>query len=405
LQKHVKSSLFAVWLCAFLLFAIALCCGGAEQGPPQGLVVSSVLVDPKEYTADGGRYDLFLQATPGGKVTRLTNHKSTPKLRLGGAIREPLFSHSGKRVLFLADYSYSDGRRTTMTGAAPYPNTFLNLWEVQVVTKKVAPLTKGDFGWYVHGWSPDDRYVCATYQTEAGSLDQEKPIPDDIYVWDVLVRRGRKLARVPLGVDDAFWSRDGRSIIYQSGPDSNLYSVPRQGGKSRLLLRGKAGRYGYAFSPDGRNVAYVDTDIVYIADADGGKPKAILKMVRDQRSAYSPRPRWSRDGKKVAVAVFEPTVNTQGVTKLHVYDKTSGEDRVVTTLRQRVSDLIWSRDGQWLLLKTVQEGDTEKPDPETGWHTFRREGLLAVATSDGHAVTVKEPNEETKGVDWFEVTK
>lgn len=400
--RHADKYLWIVRLCAVFLLTVVPCCGGsAKQKQPHGLVVSSVLVNPEEYTADGGRYDLFLQAVPGGKTTRLTNHQANPKLKLGGAIREPLFSHNGKRVLFLADYAGSDNDRT-MTGAAPYPNTLLNVWEVQLDTRKVSPITKGDLGWRVFGWSPDDRFICAVYQSKAGSLDQDTPVPDDIYVWDMQTRKGHKLARVPDGVDDAFWSRDGSRIIYQTGPNASLYSVPRQGGKSKMLLRGKAGRYGYSFSPNGRQVAYVDINTVYLANANGSKPKPIIKMIRDEHSPYSPKPQWSRDGKKLAIAIREPSENAQAPTKLLVYDGITGKDRVVATLQESVSDPTWSRNGQWLIVKTLHAGNTEKPDPKTGWHTFYHQGLLAVSIADGHSVTLKEPNEETKGLDWFE---
>ena len=215
--------------------------------------------------------------------------------------------------------------------------------------------------------------------------------------------QGRKLARIPDGVDDAFWSRTGSSIDYQTGPNANLYSVPRQGGKSKLLLRGKTGRSGYSFSPDGRKVAYVDINKVYIANADGSKPKLVIKLLRGEDAPYWPKPQWSKDGKKLAI--YELSQNAQAPTKLHVYDEITGKDRVVTTLQESVSDPMWSRNGQWLIVKMSREGDTEKPDPKTGWHTFRREGILAVAVADGRIVTLKEPNEETKGLDWFEVAK
>lgn len=403
MQKHTNGYLSIMWLCAFLLLTIVPCCGGAEQAPPHGLVVSSVLVNPAEYTADGGRYDLFLQTVPGGKVTRLTNHQSTPKLKLGGAIREPLFSHDGKCVVFLADYAGPpDEYPSIWTGASPYPHTLLNVWEVRLDTRKVSPLTKGDFGWYVYGWSPDDRYICATYQTESGSLDQGTPIPDDIYVWDVHTRKGRKLARVPYGVKEASWSYDGKSILYQSWSDANIHSVPRQGGKPKVLLLGNAGRYGYSFSPDGRRVAYVDGDTIYVANANSTRPKPILKMSRDRYSSYSPELRWSRDSRKLVVVTNEPSENSPASTKLRVYDESTGKGRVVATVQQSVGDPIWSRNGQWLIVKMSYSGQTEKPDPKTGWHTFQREGIWAVSVADGHVVTLKEPNEETKGLDWFE---
>lgn len=381
-------------------------CGGAEQAPPQGLVVSSVLVNPAQYTPDGGRYDLFLQTVSSDKITRLTNHQANPGLKLGRAITEPLFSYDGKRVVFLANYASSDKNgELVWTGVSPYPNALLNIWEVRLDTRKVSPITKGDFGWQVYGWSPDDRYICATYQTQAGHLDQETPIPDDIYVWDMHTRKGRKLARVPGGVRNAFWSDDGKSILYQSWSDTNLHSVPRQGGKSKVLLRGKAGRYGYSFSPNGRKVAYVDGDTIYVANAGGTEPKPILKMSKDRYSSFSPTLQWSKDSKRLAVVTNEPSEGSPASTKLSVYEESTGKGRIVATLQQSVSDPTWSRNEQWLIVKIKHTGNTEEPDPKTGWHTFYREGLLAVSVTDGRMVTLKEPNEETKGLDWFEIAK
>lgn len=403
LQSRTNSNLSVMRLCAFFLLTVVSCCGGAEQAPPHGFVVSSVLVNPEQYTADGGQYDLFIQAVPGNKTARLTNHQATPKLKLGGAIRNPLFSHDGKNIVFLADYSDSDERRTTVTGAAQYPNTFLNIWKVQIDTRNISPITKGDFGWSIFGWSPDDRFLCATYPSKMGTLDQDALIPDEVYAWNMRTLQGRKLARIPDGVDDAFWSRTGSSIDYQTGPNANLYSVPRQGGKSKLLLRGKTGRSGYSFSPDGRKVAYVDINKVYIANADGSKPKLVIKLLRGEDAPYWPKPQWSKDGKKLAI--YELSQNAQAPTKLHVYDEITAKDRVVATLHEFVTTIAWSRDGQWLIAKTLSAGSTEKPDPKTGWYTFHREGLVAVGVADRHIVTLKEPNEETKGLDWFEIAK
>lgn len=404
MQRHSNKYLLIAQLCVVFLLTVIPSCNCFEQVPPQGMVVSSVLVNPKEYTSDGGLYDLFLQTVPGNKTTRLTDNQANPGLKLGGAIRNPLFSHNGKRIIFLADYSDSDDRRTTMTGSATYPNTFLNVWEVQLDTQKVSPITKGDWGWRIIGWSTDDRYICAIYQTKQGFLDQDTQIPEDIYVWDMQTRQGRRLVRVSDMVRDAFWSHDGKSILYQSWSNAALYSIPLQGGKPKVLLNGKNGRYGYRFSPDGKKVAYVDIDTVYVANADSSNPKPIIKMIRDEHSPYSPKPQWSRDGKKIAMAVYEQLKNGQVSTKLYVYDENTGKDRVVATLQKSVSDPMWSRDGQWFIVKMSDTGGPEQPDPKTGWHTFQREGILAISVDEGKVVTLKEPNEETKGLDWFEIS-
>ncbi|MEN6520056.1 MAG: hypothetical protein ABFD46_02755 [Armatimonadota bacterium] len=401
MRHHNINFIKLMQVCSIILLVSVPCYSNStEQTLPRGVVAFSALVDPNEYTADGGCYDLFLQTTHGCKVTQLTNRITTPKLKLGGAIREPLFSHDGKRVIFLADYSNSDDRRMTMTGSLPYPNTFLNVWEVQLDTQKVSPVTKGDWGWRIFGWSPDDHYICAVYQIKQGFLEQDKPIPNDIYVWDMNMRKGQKLARVPNGVEYAFWSHDGKSILYQSCYSGNLYSVPREGGESNVLLHGKVGRYGYNFSPDGRKIAYVDGDTIYIANTNGTKPKPILKM---SKNSYPPEYCWSRDSKKLAIVTNEPLENSLDSTNFRVYDDNTGKDGVVATLHESVKNPVWSRDGQWLIVKKWDAGSTEKPDPKTGWHMFRREGLLAVSVTDGHVVILKEPNEETKGLDWVEI--
>jgi len=400
---HADRYLSVMRLCAFLLLTIVPCCGSAEQAPPHGLIVSSILVSPEEYTDDGGRYDLFVQAVPGGKVTRLTDHRANPKLKLGGAIREPLFSHDGKRVLFFADYPDPSGSAgSSWIGVSPFNNNGLNIWDVQLDTRKASPITKGDWGWNVVGWSPDDRYICAVYPTDLRSIVQETPIPDDIYVWDMRTLKGRKVVRVAQGAAGVSWSRDGSRIIYQQswGKDANLYSVPRQGGKPKVMLRGKI--YGYEFSPAGRRLAYTDIHKVYVANADGSKPKLIVKMTRDEHSAWAPELQWSRDSKKLAIVIYEPSGKAQTLIKLHVYDESIGKDRVVATLQESVSVRAWSRNGQWVIVQVAHSGATKEPDPKTGRYDFCRQGLLAIAIADGHIVTLKEPNEETKGLDWFE---
>lgn len=406
MRQHITRRLAILWLSASFVLFTAHSSAGVEPAPPHGVVVSSVLVDPDEYSPNGGRYDLFLQTVPGEKTSRLTDHQGNPKRKLGGAIGKPLFSNDGKRLVFLADFTASSkDKGLVWTGVSPNANALLNVWEVGVDTRKVSPITKGDFGWRLFGWSPDDGYVCAAYQSRLAGLDQDSPIPEDLYVWDMHTGKGRKLVRVSDAIRDAFWSHDGKNIHYQSWANTNLFSVPRQGGKPRILLQGKEGRYGYAFSPDGKRVAYVDTNTVYIAEANGGKPEPVIKMARNEQSPYSPVPRWSGDGGRLAIATYEPPDNASVSTKLHVYDLSKRMESVVAAFPRFVSDPIWSKDGQWLLVKIVKTGNTVTPDPKTGWHTFHRDGLLAVAVSDGRAVTLLEPNGETNGLDWFEGTR
>lgn len=405
MRLEKTSALWTMRFCVLFLF-VTCGCGSAEQAPPRGLVVSSVQVSPGYYTEDGGRYDLFLQTVPEGKVTRLTDHKANPKLKLGGAIRDPLFSHDGKRVLFLADYAVPGQDKNECTGFAPNTNSCLNVWDVRLDTKQVSPLTKGDLGWYIAGWSPDDRYACAVYSTGVASPDQNTPIPDDIYVWDMTTRKGHKVIRVAQEATGVSWSRDGKRIMYgHVWPfnDTNVYSVPAVGGKPRTAFRWKFD--GYGFSPDGHRVVATISNRIYVANANGSKPKLIMKLIRDEHDVWVPRMQWSRDSKKLAIAVREPSGNAHSATKLHVCDISTGIDKTVATLEEYVDRVIWSKDGRWIIVEITHAGTTDDPDPKTGRYYFRREGLLAFAVSDGHAVTLKKPNEETNGLDWIETGK
>jgi len=324
-----------------------------DPGGPRGLVVYSRLVSSEDYTADGGRFDLFLLEVPSGKVTRLTDHQSTPTLNLGGAIRRPAFSHDGKRILFLTDYASSDDRRKTMTGAAPYPDSFLNVWQLALRTREVTPVTRGDLGWNVFGWSPNDRFFCAKYLSRAGSLDSPAT-PDDLYVWDTATLKGRRIARVANGIEDAYWSADGSRIIYRSDPSKHLFAIPRVGGRSKTYVQPEAEMLGYVYSTDGKKVAYTGSGTVYVSGR-GGKSKPLYKLVETPNGAST------FDGPP-----------------------------------------IWSKDGRWLIIKTKYVGGTKVRDPVTGWYAFQRNGLVAVRIADGHAVVLKEPNEETRGLDWHE---
>lgn len=153
-----------------------------------------------------------------------------------------------------------------------------------------------------------------------------------------------------------------------------------------MLLRGKAGRFGYSFSPDSRKVAYVDTDAVYVANASGSSATAVVKLFRSKDAPPWPRPQWARDGKKLAACELSSSGATI-TTKLHVYDAVIGKGRAVATLKELVTSMAWSNSGHWLVVNVRANS---------------RVGLLAISAADGNSVMLKEPDEVTKGLDWCE---
>lgn len=396
-----------MWSWLIVLSALLCSVGVVGNTLPYGQVIYSAQVSQAEYTHDGGRFDLFLKAVPSGNITRLTNHQAHPKQNLGGAIREPLFSADGRQILFLANYANSSKDfRETMTGASPYPYALLNVWKITISPRSIAPLTRGELGWHTLSWSPNGRFFGAVYPSREGIIDQDTPIPDDICVYSFSNAKTRKIARVSKNVSDIFWSLDSQNVLFQLWHDPNLYTLPKTGGKPKILIKGKGERFGYSFSSDKRKLAFVQDNAVYISRANGSDTILAIQHSNDERNSAWTKPRWSETGNQLAAAEISHDAQSANYqTKLLIYDLASHRDKVVATLQHNVTNVVWSNDGKWLVAKTLESGNTEKPDPKTGWHTFNREGLLAVAVADGHVVTLKEPNEETKGLDWFETAK
>ena len=89
---------------------------------------------------------------------------------------------------------------------------------------------------------------------------------------------------------------DGRGIPF-SGP---LWAVPVLGGSARMLsdIQGNDG----AWSPDGKQLAYVNGSSLFVAKADGGESR---KVVSFKDPAVLITPVWSPDGKHLRVSVQE----------------------------------------------------------------------------------------------------
>lgn len=398
LQKRIieLSVCSLVGLIPFVIALLSCKASIAEITPPKGQIVYSAQVSQEEYTHDTGRYDLFMRLVPEGKVIRITNHQTNPKQKLGGAIRQPRFSPDGRELIFLADYADSPKElRETMTDAAPYPYTLLNVWLLQIDSRNIHPITKGELGWREAKWSPKGRYFCAVYPSRAGVIDQDVPIADDVYVWDVRAQQKSRLIRVADGIADIFWSGDGESILYQTSKSPNLYAIPRRGGKPKPLIVGNGQRLGYSFSPDGKQVAFVQDGTLYLADGKGDNVSPILRPMEPDAFDYQSytigfRPQWSEDGKALAIAeVSHDKEFTSFKSRLHVIDTRTKEDRVIAIIPENTAVLNWSKDIQWLIVKTLR--------------AKVREGLVAASISDGKIVTLMQPDEVTKGLDWVEI--
>ncbi len=95
-------------------------------------------------------------------------------------------------------------------------------------------------------------------------------------------------------------SPDGRTIVFELLGD--LYTLPITGGQATRITSGQAYDMQPAWSPDGKHLVFISdrngSENLWIANADGSKPRAITTTERDNYMS----PTWTPDGEYVIAA-------------------------------------------------------------------------------------------------------
>lgn len=133
-------------------------------------------------------------------------------------------------------------------------------------------------------WSPDGRRIEYTAAwAHIGSLDVARPDGSD----------DRGIAGSPpwptYGPANPAWSADSRRVAFDNGNGIELpqgiYTVDIEDGTGGLLV--PDARLP-AYSPDGSSLAYVTSDGIVVAGADGHNPRLLPSSVRGSWPAWSP---------------------------------------------------------------------------------------------------------------------
>lgn len=400
---------FAAVMGVFVLCVTTFCSNGAASAsgdsatgpePPRVRIVYSRLIGRWVPGADtSGHYDLFLLC-PGSsaKPEQLTSRDDN----LGPVVWYPQLSPDGNAVLFVANDAGST-MDIDLIDSPIYRMLGTNLWVLALSSHKIKRLTIDGSGYHLISWAPDGK--------QAAAVQYGYPPYDEIAVWDLESNKCRSVSKRPKQdkevLTDLFWSPSGAELCFQRSTqerpaDPNLYAVARTGRSAKVRVQGEGERTDYSFSPDGKRLAFIQGDTVYVSNAGGSGAQQAVKMAG---SATRSRPSWSSKG-QLALAQTTRNEHTQAyTTELHVWDSSPKSQRKVASVPYNVTETRWSRDGKWLFLKVNQTGHTERQDPNTGWYLFRREGLLAIRVEDGHLEVLKQPNEETKGLDWSETNR
>ena len=142
------------------------------------------------------------------------------------------------------------------------------------------------------------------------------------------------------------FSRDGRWVTYVSYPEYSLWRS-RTDGTERLQLTYPPVSAGLPrWSPDGTQIAYVDTQLgrpwkAFLISAQGGSPKEVLPENHTQVD-----PSWSPDGKKLALGRTQETGQAEPLL-IQIVNLSTRQASTIPGSENLYSPR-WSPDGQYL---------------------------------------------------------
>jgi dipeptidyl aminopeptidase/acylaminoacyl peptidase len=319
---------------------IALKAVNDAQISPDGKWVAYVVAHA-DLTADANDPDIYLVSTAGGEPVRLTTSKKSDT--------SPRWSPDGKWIAFI---SARDEK----------PQIYL----ISPTGGEAEALTTSKSGIASFQWSPDGKRIAFTQQRDL-TADEEKKIKDkdDAVVVDQQFRftqisaidlATKKVSLIVSGafqVSDPQWSPDGSRIAYVVNPTpkaddgrlSDIYVVAStEGATPRKLFENPGPDAAPRWSPDGKSIAVLTrpgnpTDVgqqqLAIVPSDGGSPRNVATGF-----LYQPGPAtWSSDG---ATIYFTSAVRT--TSQLFSVPSAGGTPKQITTLSGAIGGASFSRD-------------------------------------------------------------
>ncbi|MBZ5648432.1 MAG: S9 family peptidase [Acidobacteriia bacterium] len=315
-------------------------------------------------------------------------------------VGEPIVSPEGKWVAFSAvEVNLAENKKTP------------HLWIVPLSGGEARQLTSGQAGEDRPRFSPEGLRLAYVSAVEGSSQ-----------IWTVgfepatgtLTGEPKKITNISTEGEGEIWSPDGASILfvsqvypdckddacnkkkdeerakspvkasiftrlfyrhwnhYYEGKRSHLFVAPAEGGEARDLTPGDhdvppfalGGQDRYAFSPDGREVAYTSNvdeveatstnNEIFVVPTAGGKPKKIsVSKGSDSTPLYSP------DGKYIAWRMQVRPGYEADRFRLVIYNRATGKITNLTEQFDRwVGSIVWAPDSKRLYFTAEDKGES-----------------------------------------------
>jgi CubicO group peptidase (beta-lactamase class C family) len=202
-------------------------------------------------------------------------------------------------------------------------------------------------------WSPDGTQVVFTKSVPA--VVSPGSIPAELYIADSDGTNLRQLTTNGRNNYLPAWSPDGRQIAYVSGgrggfESHETYVINADGSGDANLTNNDAQEYGVAWSPDGSKLAFGtkrDGEMrIYTMNPDGSNQQSLPTLAAGQA------PWWSPDGRQIVY-----TVESEGNSDLYVMDADGGNQRLLIGGPAWEYLASWSPDGQRIAFTSHRDGE------------------------------------------------
>jgi len=184
------------------------------------------------------------------------------------------------------------------------------------------------------------------------------------------------------------FSRDGKTLYYSKcQPGCELYKMPLFGGVETAL--GIRADSRVTFSPDGKRMAYVRSDVepsglvtarLFMANADG-TGEEFLNWEAGNSVYQRGAPAWSPDGKVIAFSI----ITTEGGRRRMKVIGVNVADRTVATLISpswnNIRDVAWVPDGSAIIINGINEASEVEPRMQV-WRVTLAGGEARRITND-----------------------